>query len=272
MLGYPRSSGAFGARNEVLVLPSVVCSTRVAQRIAGSDAVAITHPHGCAHVGEDAIHAGEVFAGIAAHPNVAGVVVVGLGCETIQGRELAETIAARGQRVEFCSIQESGGSEATFERGRQLVAALRSEAQRAERVRVLDDAMRVGLDDPSAPIANALREALGAAGVPLIEPRRGPGPAAHAELAAEGAQILVSYCRPGDAPRGFAICPVVSVAGDAASYAALPDDFDLSISAGIWKRADDLVQLLRDVFNGAPTAAERRGAREFELRRLTRSM
>ncbi len=46
-----------------------------------------------------------------------GVLVVSLGCETIEGDKVAQAIAATGQDTEFLGIQESGGIRATVELG-----------------------------------------------------------------------------------------------------------------------------------------------------------
>lgn len=270
--GYARPDGTIGARNHVLVLPSVVCSAHVAERIAGTDAVAIGHPHGCGQVGADAIHAAEVFAGIAAHPNVAGVLVVGLGCETVQGTELAAEVGARGQLVELLTVQGSGGSARTVERGRTVVGQLLARAASQHRTAAGDDQLVLGLDDSAAPFAPVLRDAATAARMRLVEPHAGTGPQVHADLAVRGAQVIVSWCPPGEAPRGFAVCPVVAVAADADDFAAMPDDFDLGSDGPLDAVAARILASARAVFSGEPSAAERRGAHEFELRRLTRSM
>jgi len=137
---------------------------------------------------------------------------------------------------------------------------------------VADAELVVGLDDPAAPFAHALRRLTAGIGGRLVEPEEGSGTLTHAELAARGAQVLVSWCPAGEAPRGFAVCPVVAVAADDDELAAMPDDFDLSGGASPDVVAGEVLDLVRSVFCGEQSASERRGAREFELRRLTRSM
>lgn len=137
--GYRRPhSGRVGVRNHVLILPSVVCSNTVVQRIAQQvpDAVFITHQHGCAQVGDDVDQTRRTLIGYATNPNVAGVLVVSLGCETIEGDKVAEAIAATGQDTEFLGIQESGGIKATVELGVQKVRELQERARRYEREEV----------------------------------------------------------------------------------------------------------------------------------------
>ena len=53
--GYARPDGTFGIRNHLLILPTSVCSSDTASRIAAQvpGAVAIPHQHGCCEIGED---------------------------------------------------------------------------------------------------------------------------------------------------------------------------------------------------------------------------
>jgi altronate dehydratase large subunit len=82
---YEREDGQAGVRNRVLVLPSVICSRIVADRIADEhpSAVSAPHDHGCAQLGADNDQTRRTLANTARNPNVAGTVVVGLGCEHV---------------------------------------------------------------------------------------------------------------------------------------------------------------------------------------------
>ena len=124
--GYVRSRGGIGIRNRVLVLPSVICSHVVADRIAATvdRAVSTPHDHGCAQIGDDKDQTARTFAGLASNPNVSGAVVVGLGCETLQSEGVAAEVQARDVPVEETSIQAAGGTEACFEDGVAAAARL----------------------------------------------------------------------------------------------------------------------------------------------------
>ncbi len=128
--GYRRRNGTVGVRNHVLVLPSVMCANHIVDRIGRNvpEVVTVNHPTGCSQVGADFEQTKRTMAGFAANPNVAAVLVVGLGCETNESKALAAEIAARGQRVEVLGIQESGGSSETIARGTALVRDLLREA------------------------------------------------------------------------------------------------------------------------------------------------
>ncbi len=136
--GYRRADGRVGTRNMLLVLSTVNCSATVTRRIAerfrstvdlagtGIDnVVGLTHREGCSvradGPGMDLLR--RTLAGYARHPNVGGVLVVGLGCEdnnvdaffASAGLHASDRLVAR-------VIQHEGGSEATVASG---VAALK---------------------------------------------------------------------------------------------------------------------------------------------------
>jgi altronate dehydratase large subunit len=133
--GYHRPNGTVGVRNHVLVLPSVMCANHVVERIGRKlpDLITVQHPTGCSQVGVDFEQTKRTMAGFAANPNVAAVLVIGLGCETNESKALASEIAARGQRVEVIGIQESDGTTNTIARGIEIGAELLRDAAQHER-------------------------------------------------------------------------------------------------------------------------------------------
>lgn len=107
-LGYKRKNGDVGIRNEIWVIPTVGCINDVAKALAAKSGVKVlTHPYGCSQLGGDLETTRRILAGLIKHPNAAGVLVLGLGCEnnTMDGQ-----IAALGdydkERVRFLSIQD----------------------------------------------------------------------------------------------------------------------------------------------------------------------
>lgn len=93
-LGYKRSNGRVGTRNEIWILCTVGCVANTARRIAENasrqfvgrtDGIfAFPHPFGCSQLGDDLAGTRQVLASLAAHPNAGGVLLVGLGCESNQ--------------------------------------------------------------------------------------------------------------------------------------------------------------------------------------------
>ena len=124
--GFPRADGAAGTRHLVVVLPTVACSSHVATRIASAvpGAIAIAHQHGCAQIGDDAATTFRTLAGIGASPNVAAVLVVGLGCEQVQADALADAVGASGTPVAVVGIQHEGGTSSAVARGAALLREL----------------------------------------------------------------------------------------------------------------------------------------------------
>lgn len=125
--GYRRPDGRVGTRNHVLVVPTVICSSLVAERVAASAApVATALPHlaGCGQLGPDMTLTHETLAAYCAHPNIGAVLVIALGCEQVIAQRLAEAARQHGKRAEIVAIQAEGGTVRATERGSQLAQAL----------------------------------------------------------------------------------------------------------------------------------------------------
>ena len=112
--GYRRPDGKVGIRNHVLILPSVVCANRVARGIsqAVEGTIWVEHQHGCTQLGVDAELTSQVLIAHGSHPNVFGVIVVGLGCETIRAQDIAAEIKKQCPQKDVAAliIQDEGGS------------------------------------------------------------------------------------------------------------------------------------------------------------------
>ena len=135
--GFRRSDGTVGIRNHVLVIPSVVCANRVArgisQQIAGTTWV--EHQHGCTQLGADAELTAHVLVSHGTHPNVYGVVVVGLGCETIRAQDIAAAIKKQCpyKPVHLVIIQDEGGSVKATAAGASAARKMVGEASQQQR-------------------------------------------------------------------------------------------------------------------------------------------
>lgn len=145
--GWVHPVGA-GIRRHFLVIPSVICAAQAAMTAAegAPGAVAIEHQHGCAQLGGDARLTEQVLTGLGTHPNVAGTLVVSLGCETVQGSALHRSIAGRGQRAEFVGIQQAGGTGAAIEAGRDALDRLRRAAAPDPEISLGWSSLRVGIE------------------------------------------------------------------------------------------------------------------------------
>ena len=136
-LGYKRPNGSAGTRNYIAVLTSVNCSATVARHIADTfdpellaqypniDGIAaFAHSTGCgmAGAGDGYDNLQRVLWGYARHPNVGGVLMVGLGCEVNQIDFLLEAYGIeRGPRFQTFNIQDAGGTRASIARGQDIL-------------------------------------------------------------------------------------------------------------------------------------------------------
>jgi altronate dehydratase large subunit len=127
--GYRRPNGKSGIRNHLLLMPTVVCAnqvvTKIQQQIPGS--IAIPHQHGCSQVGEDKDRTHKVLVGMGRNPNVGAVLLVSLGCEVMDAKQIQKEIAETGKPVVWIDIQEEGGSVNTIHKGIEIADQLINE-------------------------------------------------------------------------------------------------------------------------------------------------
>lgn len=151
--GYARAGGRVGTRNYLAVLSSVNCSASVARYVAErfkTDAVrrdfpnvdgvvAFTHKTGCAvQPGEPLERLQRVFAGMARHPNIAGYVLIGLGCEVnqvqlLRDQQQLDRLAPGEVAPTFLEIQNCGGVRKTVDAAAAAVAKLLPQANAMRR-------------------------------------------------------------------------------------------------------------------------------------------
>lgn len=128
--GYRRPDGKVGVRNHVLILPTITCATQAAKQITElvHGTVSFIHQHGCAQVGIDYEQTFRTYVGMGANPNVYGVVVLGLGCETHQARSVAGELAKTNKPVHVVSIQDHGGTLSAIAEGARIAAKMVQDA------------------------------------------------------------------------------------------------------------------------------------------------
>ncbi|PXA87137.1 hydrolase [Nostoc sp. 3335mG] len=141
--GFLRQDGRKGIRNVVAVAYLVECAHHVARRIVDKADDPDVHLIGFPGCYPNA-YAGRVMEAIATHPNVGGVVLVSLGCESFDRDGLAEVVRASGRPVELLVIQEVGGTAATIAAGIAAVERVREAAQAAPRAPMALDELVIG--------------------------------------------------------------------------------------------------------------------------------
>jgi len=152
--GYRRKNGDAGIRNEIWVVPTVGCVNGQAQQIIqlfqkevqpeNIDAIEVfKHNYGCSQLGDDHINTQKALAGIINHPNAAGVLVLGLGCENNQISQLKKVIGDYDpQRVKFLVAQEV---EDEVEAGVELLKEIYEQIKEDRREPIPLDELKVGL-------------------------------------------------------------------------------------------------------------------------------
>ncbi|MDY6916525.1 MAG: UxaA family hydrolase [Chloroflexota bacterium] len=145
-LGFRREGGRAGVRNHVLVMSSVCCANGVVEAIGRAlpDVVTITHAYGCGYGPQDLGVSHRTLTGMVNNPNVAAVLVIGLGCDLLKAEFLASS--AQGKPVEVLEIQKSGGSPATTARGIEIAGRFLTQSAVAERTPVPVSDLIVGLE------------------------------------------------------------------------------------------------------------------------------
>lgn len=142
--GYQRSDGTVGIRNDIFIICTVGCIQRSAEKIAAATgAKTFAHPYGCSQLGDDLKITQLTLRGLALHPNAAGVLVLGLGCEN---NHIAAFQTILGdydpERILFLNAQDTQDEVAE---GIRLVRRLQKRAERETRVPVPISKLRVGL-------------------------------------------------------------------------------------------------------------------------------
>ena len=149
-LGFRRANGRAGTRNYIGVVTSVNCSATVARFIAEAinrsdilkefpnidGVIPLVHSTGCG-IDSD----GETFEvlkrttwGYACNPNMAGVVVVGLGCEGFQIQRMKDAYGlVESDTFRTMTIQETGGTRKTIAAGVEAVRNMLPIAAKAKR-------------------------------------------------------------------------------------------------------------------------------------------
>jgi len=152
--GYVREDGQVGTRNEIWIINTVGCVNKTAERLAalaesrlaaeGIDGFyTFSHPYGCSQLGDDLAHTQKILAALVRHPNAAGVLVLGLGCESNRIADFSRVVGAvSDRRVKYLTVQDV---EDEWSAGLALLTELRDYALSFRRQPVPVSRLTVGL-------------------------------------------------------------------------------------------------------------------------------
>jgi altronate hydrolase len=160
--GFVRANGSVGTRNFIGILSTVNCSSTVITRIAAhftperlaafphvDGVVAFAQTSGCgmSSPSEHFDVLRRTLAGYARHPNLAGVLVVGLGCERNQVDGWVDSQGLQpGGLLRTLVMQDVGGTRATIEAGIAAIASMLPAADAARRQTVSASHLKIGLE------------------------------------------------------------------------------------------------------------------------------
>lgn len=160
-LGYRRPDGRVGVRNKIFVLPASVCASDTTRIIASQieGAVTFNNQNGCSQVAGDQQLTMDVMAGMAANPNVYGIIVVSLGCENCQMDLVVDAIRKRTNKpMETFIIQENGGTISTIEKAVRAGRKMAQEASKLQREEFPMSELIIGTEcggsDPTSGLAS----------------------------------------------------------------------------------------------------------------------
>ena len=152
--GYRRSNGKVGIRNELWIVPTVGCVNGQAEQIIklfkqeneakDIDAVEVfKHNYGCSQLGDDHLNTQKALASLINHPNAGAVLVLGLGCENNQVKDLKKLLGNIDEkRIKFLVAQDV---EDEIETGQILIQELYEEMRHDRRETCPLSDLKVGL-------------------------------------------------------------------------------------------------------------------------------
>jgi altronate hydrolase len=152
-LGYKRTHGRAGIRNEIYIIPTVGCVNNVCMRlekdaqkyIKGSlDGIfALTHQFGCSQLGEDNENIKKLLCAVALNPNASFVLFVGLGCENNGMDGIREYLAPFGrENIAYLNCQDV---ENEHDCGMELLRAFAERASLLKREEIDLSELCIGL-------------------------------------------------------------------------------------------------------------------------------
>lgn len=143
-MGYIRKNGDVGIRNDIWIVNTVGCVNKVAEKLAAlTGAKAFPHPFGCSQLGGDMKVTQKILKGMVNHPNAAGVLVLGLGCENNNIDVFKSFLGdIDEERVKFLNCQDSDDEIAD---GVELINKLKVYADKFKNTQIPVSKLKIGL-------------------------------------------------------------------------------------------------------------------------------
>jgi len=140
--GYVRKDGSFGVRNHVLALSTVVCTGEIPERIAHMvEGVVPIRQQWCFSTDETSV----ILQGMVRNPNVAGAVIMGLGCEGYDEEDLINDIKNLDKPKVCFNIREVGGTSNAISKGIQASCEMVKEVSTLKREKIDIKNLKIGV-------------------------------------------------------------------------------------------------------------------------------
>ncbi|NHH99717.1 MULTISPECIES: UxaA family hydrolase [Oceanimonas] len=122
--GYRRPNGQVGIRNHILIIAIDECAEGIAQAVRQqvSECVIVTNHYTCMYAGNEELV--NIMTGAALNPNVAGVLLLNMGCGSIDPTLIATPIEQAGKPVRRLSIIRNKGTRQSIRDGVALAKEL----------------------------------------------------------------------------------------------------------------------------------------------------
>lgn len=143
-MGYVRENGDVGIRNDIWIINTVGCVNKTAKKLSEiTGAKCFEHPFGCSQLGGDQEITQCILRGMVNHPNAAGVLVLGLGCENNNIEVFKKFLGSYNEnRVKFLNAQDV---EDEITEGVAVINQLKEYAKGFKREKVHISKLKIGL-------------------------------------------------------------------------------------------------------------------------------
>jgi altronate dehydratase large subunit len=158
--GFPRADGSVGVRNFIGILPTVDCCNEMVVEVANKvpGAVALPHIGRCVFLGKDQDRLLQLLIGLGKSPNLAGVVIIGTGCEPTSAEKIAQGISYSGKPVEIVTLEKAGNYKKIIQQGvkktKHLSKIIKLQSREKFSLKYLTLAIKCGGSDTTSAIAS----------------------------------------------------------------------------------------------------------------------
>ncbi len=137
LYGYKRKNGEVGFRNHLVVISTVICANQVVDQIGAKffdEVIALPQPSGCVILPNEREQIRDVLLALARNNNVGAVIFVGLGCEDLDAKWMADQITDKP--TGYVRIQDAGFSMEAVDQVSKMIKEMKAELDKQEREEV----------------------------------------------------------------------------------------------------------------------------------------